>query len=226
MQILVSMEPVKRDNRTRAVGFIKFGEITVDFVSLVEVYKGCFILNMPSKVTECDNDKGRLIFENIAFPLTRDLREILTNAAVESLNKGQPTVLTDRQPGRLMVEAVGFKEPYMNRVGKGWLTICDYFVIHDFFINRKPDGSLYVTFPFIKTSARLSNGRSVYKQILWMERGFRQQVSNALIEEYKKDMLFRKADHLSIKSRIDEGLKRSKISDSNIKTAGRDEVIL
>ena len=215
MQINVKMIPLKREDSIKAIGSVNLGEITVRNFTLMQNSKGELFLNMPNRDTGKTDPDGKKIYEEIAHPITKEMRDALNNAAIESYKTGHPVFLRDNEDGKLLIEAEAFDRPFYNRVGKGQMRIDDKFVIKDIFINEAKDKNLYVSFPNYKTNKLDQNGKSIYSQIIMMAPDFKQRVSEALINEFNMEMEHKRENRMSIKSRLAEANKKVKTQTTN-----------
>ena len=203
MEYEIKMTPLKgRDDHIKAVGILKMGEIRIRNITLMESKDGELFMCMPSRDTKKTDENGKKIYEEIAHPITKEMREALNEAAVESYKEGHPVTLYEDREGSLLITAEAFDYPYYNKVGKGSLTINDEFVIKNVFINKKPDNSLYVSYPTYKTNKVAKSGQIIYSEIVSMGSGFRKKVSEAILNEYDMDIKKKEQNKISIKSRL------------------------
>jgi DNA-binding cell septation regulator SpoVG len=219
MQINVKMIPLKREDSIKAIGSVNLGEITVRNFTLMQNSKGELFLNMPNRDTGKTDPDGKKIYEEIAHPITKEMRDALNNAAIESYKTGHPVFLRDNEDGKLLIEAEAFDRPFYNRVGKGQMRIDDKFVIKDIFINEAKDKNLYVSFPNYKTNKLDQNGKNIYSQIIMMAPEFKQRVSEALINEFNMEMEHKRENRMSIKSRLAEANEKVKTQTKNSEKA-------
>ena len=219
MQINVKMIPLKREDSIKAIGSVNLGEITVRNFTLMQNSKGELFLNMPNRDTGKTDPDGKKIYEEIAHPITKEMRDALNDAAIESYKTGHPVFLRDNVDGKLLIEAEAFDRPFYNRVGKGQMRIDDKFVIKDIFINEAKDKNLYVSFPNYKTNKLDQNGKNIYSQIIMMAPDFKQRVSEALINEFNMEMEHKRENRMSIKSRLAEANEKVKTQTKNSEKA-------
>ena len=226
MQIRVKMEPQKYDNMIKAVGSVVFGdEITVCDFTLRERKSGGLFLGVPNRDTGKKDTNGHRKYKDIAFPITKECKTVLEEAAIESYEKGTTVFLTDKKPARLMIEASVFDRPYLNRVGNAQIMIGDIFVITNIFINKNTDGNLYVTYPNFKTQYTGRDGKPIYREFVMMRPTLRKQINEVVISEYKKNLKLKEYDRFSIKSRLDEAVRVIKMQPDK-RTLKKDEHIL
>jgi len=214
MDIQVWMTRIKRDDNIKAIGTVKFGEISVRNMTLMKNADGQLFLCMPSRDTGKKDDKGKQIFEEIIHPITAHMRSALNAGAVESYEKNCPVSLSGGSDGTLLIEAKAFDSPYFNRVGKAQILINDEFVIKNIFINEGKNGGLYVSMPNFKAKDT-HDGRPVYKEIVIMNGDLKKKISEAVISEYKKDLANKEQNRFSIKSRLAEANERAKTQQRN-----------
>lgn len=219
MQIQIRMTPVKRDDSIVAIGIARFGDIRVRNFTLKKRSDGELFLVMPSRATGKVDKDGRAVYEEIAHPITRELRLALNEAAKESYLEGRPVTLRDKEDGILLIQAEVFDYPFYNRVGKGQLTISDKFVIKDIFINTNKTGELYVTLPNYKMSHKSKDGKDVFSEIVSMSKDFRKELCDSLINEYKMEKAYMEQNRFSIKSRLNEA--KSKAAKEATKAASK-----
>ena len=227
MQIKVTMEPQKYDNMIKAVGSVVFGdEITVCDFTLRERKNGGLFLSVPNRETGKEDMNGRRKYKDIAFPITKECKTVLEEAAIESYEKESTVFLTDKKPARLLIEASVFETPYENRVGKAQIVISDIFVITNIFIHKHTDGSLYVTYPNFKTQYVGRDGKPIYREFIMMSTSLRKQINGVILQEYKKNLKLKEHDRFSIKSRLDEAVRVIKLKPDKKRTLNKDEHIL
>ncbi len=219
MQINVKMTPLHRKDSIKAIGSVNLGEITIRNLTLMINSKGELFLNMPNRDTGKKDPQGRKVYEDIAHPITKEMRDALNSAAIESYHTGHPVFLRDNEEGRVLIEVEAFDRPFYNRIGKGQMRIDDKFVIKDIFINEAKDGNLYVSYPNYKTNSVDKNNKSIYSQIIIMEPDFKERITEALINEFNLAMEHKRENRMSIKSRLAEATKKAKTENvSNEKT--------
>lgn len=214
MQIQVNMTPIKRDDKIVGIGIARFGDIRVRNFTLMKRDDGSLFLVMPSRDTGRHDKDGKRVFEEIAHPITKELRIALNEAAIESYKEGRPVSLRDKEDGRMLIQAEVFDKPYFNRVGKSQLVINDKFVIKDIFINVNKAGELYVTMPNYKMSQK-KDGKDVFSEIVSMGKNFRKEVCDAIINEYNMEKSYAEQNRFTIKSRLTEA--KAKLSHESVK---------
>jgi len=210
MDIQVWMTRLNRDDSIKAIGTVKFGEISVRNMTLMKNENGQLFLCMPSRDTGKKDEEGKRIFEEIIHPTTAEMRSVLNAGAIESYEKNCPVSLRDGLDGTLLIEAKAFDRPYFNRVGKAQILINDEFVIKNIFINEGKNSSLYVTMPNFKAKDT-HDGHAVYKEIVTMNGDLKKKISEAVISEYKKDLAAKDKNRFSIKSRIEEAKRQASL---------------
>lgn len=208
MQIKLWMTKLKRDDSVMAIGALSLGEITVKNLMLMKNKDGELFLQMPCRDTGRMGPNGAHVYEDIIHPTTRQMRDALNEAALESYENERPVTLKQNTQGTMLIEASAFDAPYMNRVGKGQILINDEFVIKDIFINKGKNDGLYITLPNYK-SKESHNGKPVYKEIVTMGSDLKKQVSRAMIDEYHKSVTHKEQNRFTIKSRLNEAKKKA-----------------
>ena len=208
MDIQVWMTRLRRDDNIKAIGTVKFGEISVRNMTLMKNAKGELFLCMPSRDTGKKDENGDRIYEEIIHPTTAEMRSALNKDAIESYEKNCPISLIDGLDGTLLIEAKAFDSPYLNRVGKAQILINGEFVIKNIFINKGKNDSLYVTMPNFKSNDT-HEGKPIYKEIVIMNNDLKKRIVEAVISEYKKDLGCKEQNRFSIKSRLDEAKRKA-----------------
>ena len=219
MDIQIWMTRLKRDDNIKAIGTVKFGEISIRNMTLMKNAKGELFLCMPSRDTGKKDVNGNRIFEEIIHPTTAEMRSALNKGAIESYEMDSPISFRYGHDSTLLIEAQAFDSPYFNRVGKAQILINDEFVIKNIFINEGKKDSLYVTMPNFKAKDT-HDGKPVYKEIVIMNGDLKKSIGEAIISEYKKDLACKEQNRFSIKSRLDEAKRKA----SEQIPAGREHV--
>ena len=202
MEYKVTMTPLKRNDHVKAVGILSMGDVRVRNFTLMENKEGGLFLVMPNRDTGKKGADGKHIYEEICHPITKEMREELNKAAIDSYKSGHPISLRDQEEGKMLVQAEVFDTPYFNRVGKAQLLINEKIVIKNIFINQKADGSLYVSMPNYKTNQKNKDGKELYSEIISMSKDFRKEVCAAVLKEYQLEKAYKEQNRLSIKSRL------------------------
>lgn len=225
MQIKVKMHRLDRNDNIKAIGSVMLGEITVKNFTLMKNSKDELFLVMPNRDTGRKDKDGNRIYEEMAHPVTKEMRDALNKAAIESYTEDHPVFLKDNEESRLLIEAEAFDVPYYNRVGKGQILINDEFVIKDIFINKGKDDGMYITMPNYRMPNKDRNGKAVFREIITMNSELKKKVSDAIINEYNLDLESKKQNRFSIQSRLKEAKKRSEETRSEVRTRQKEAVL-
>ncbi len=224
MQVKIDMTKLDRGDNIRAFGTLKFGEIIIKSLTLMMNSNGELFLQMPCRDTgKKDKDENR-VFEDIIHPTTKELRDILNAAAIESYEKGRPVTLRENKEGMLLIEAQAFDSPFFNKVGKGQILINDEFVIKNIFINEGKNKSLYVTLPNFKSN-ETKDGKPVFKEIVIMNNNLKKRICESIINEYKRDLANRQQNRFTIKSRLEEAKKKASEHSENQEHTTKEAVL-
>ncbi len=218
------MTPLKGRDNIVAVGIVRFGDIRVRNFSLMKNSKDELFLVMPSRDTGKTDKDGKRVFEEIAHPITKELREAINKAAIESYKQDRPVTLRDKEDGKLLVSVDVFDNPYFNRVGKCRLVINDKFVINDIFINANKSGELYVTMPNYKSSQVGKDGKNIFSEIISMGKGFRDELYKAIINEYNLEKGYTEQNRFTIKSRLEQA--KEKVKAEPVKETKQKDMVL
>ena len=118
MQIKVKMHRLNRDDNIKAIGSVMLGEITVKNFTLMKNSKDELFLVMPNRDTGKKDRDGNRIYEEMAHPVTKEMRDALNMAAIESYREDHPVFLRESKESRLLIEAESFEVPYYNITSK------------------------------------------------------------------------------------------------------------
>lgn len=191
-----------RSDKIRGVGILSMGEIRIKNITLMEGKEGNLFLVMPNRDTGRRDKDGKPVYEEICHPITKQMRQKVTEAAMESYESGKVSVFSDEKSGSLEVQAEVFERPYYNRIGRAQLVLNDQFVIRNISIHQKENGDRYVTLPNYKMKSKGPDGKAQYSEIAVMHQDFKKEVSKAVLYEFDLACEKKEKNRISIKSRL------------------------
>lgn len=211
MEYRISMTALEnRTDNICAVGILSTGGIRIKNITLVKGPDGNLFVSMPNRNTGKSDRNGKAIYEEICHPITKEMRQSITEAAKESYETGKPVIFHDDKEGSLEVQAEVFESPYYNRIGRAQLVLNEQFVIKNVMINRKENGDMYVTLPNYKMKSKGPDGKDQYSEIAVMPHDFKREVTKAVLHEYELACEKKEKNRISIKSRLEGAQLQSK----------------
>ena len=190
MEISVSTNKVANpENGIKGIATISFGDaFKVRKVAIMENRNGEHFVSMPSYRTKTVDKDGNPVYKDICNPITKEFRESLYNAILDSFKSGKDVVVSEKE-GELdfSVKAIALDDNGQPTKGLARLCLEESFVINNMSIVEGKDGSLFVAMPSYKTKSVDENGKAVYKDVCYpTTKEFRQQIQDAVLETYRE----------------------------------------
>ena len=190
MEISVSTNKVANpENGIKGIATIAFGDaFKVRKVAIMENRNGEHFVSMPSYRTKTVDKDGNPVYKDICNPITKEFRESLYNAILDSFKSGKDVVVSEKE-GELdfSVKAIALDDNGQPTKGLARLCLEESFVINNMSIVEGKDGSLFVAMPSYKTKSVDENGKAVYKDVCYpTTKEFRQQIQDAVLETYRE----------------------------------------
>lgn len=192
MDILVKANALKeRSGSTVAIANIQFGEILkVRNVTIKEGKNGLFI-SMPSYATNKVDEQGQTIYRDVFNPITKEGRERLYEAIMESYESGKEVKLTDnveRTEADLSVRVVPLENGTNGVLAMGRMYLNSDYVVNNITVREGgKDKTPFVAFPSYKTNEPSETGAAVYKDFVYpCSKEARENVVGKLLSAYKE----------------------------------------
>lgn len=190
MEISVSTNKVANpENGIKGIATISFGDaFKVRKVAIMENRNGEHFVSMPSYRTKTVDKDGNPVYKDICNPITKEFRESLYNAILDSFKSGKDVVVSQKEGDlAFSVKAIALDDNGQPTKGLARLCLEDSFVINNMSIVEGKDGSLFVAMPSYKTKSVDENGKAVYKDVCYpTTKEFRQQIQDAVLENYRE----------------------------------------
>ena len=197
----------KSENGVKGLATISFGnEFKVRKVAIMENRNGEYFVSMPSYRTKTVDEDGNPVFKDICNPITKEFRESLYNAILESFKTGNEVVVMEKE-GELdfSVKAIALDDNGQPTKGIARLYLEEGFVVNNMNIVEGKDGNMFLTMPSYKTKALDEEGKPVYKDICYpATKEFRQAINEAAIKMFKESDELKKDEGVIDTPFIDE----------------------
>ncbi len=156
------------DNSIKGLATLTFGEaFKVQSISIVEGKNGLFV-SMPSYKSKQVDEQGNDVFKDICNPITRDFREEMNKAILDSFADGQEKNFGTPDPNGIpeyKIKVTPLENGAGNTVGIANVVFANDFVVNNIAIRKSNEGKYFASMPSFKTSQVDENGKPVYKDI-------------------------------------------------------------
>lgn len=172
----------------------------------MENRNGEYFVSMPSYRTKTVDEDGNPVFKDICNPITKEFRESLYNAILESFKTGNEVVVMEKE-GELdfSVKAIALDDNGQPTKGIARLYLEEGFVVNNMNIVEGKDGNMFLAMPSYKTKALDEEGKPVYKDICYpATKEFRQAINEATIKMFKESDELKKDEGVIDTPFIDE----------------------
>lgn len=184
----ISVKTTKLDNAENGVkglATVSFGNaIKVQSIAVMEGKNGMFVA-MPSYQSKQKDEAGNQIRKDICNPITKDFREQLYKAILESYEKGSEvkfTLPTEKDEPSIGVKTHAIDKGNTKAIGQIYVENC--FVVNNVSVMSGKNG-LFVSMPAYKTKEVAEDGKPVYKDICYSpDKDFRDKIRHELVEDY------------------------------------------
>lgn len=177
------------ENGIKGLATISFGdEFKVRKVAIMENRSGEHFVSMPNYRTKTVDEDGIPVYKDICNPITKEFRDSLYNAILESFHSGNEVVVSEKEgPLSFSVKAIAFEDNGQPTKGLARLYLEESFVINNMNILEGKDGNLFLSMPSYKTKSVDENGRAIYRDICYATtKEFRQAIQEAAIKMFKE----------------------------------------
>ena len=177
-------------NGMKGLSTVSFGDaFKVRSIAVMEGKEGKPFVAMPSYKSKETDENGKPVYKEICNPITKDFRETLYNAILDSLMSGQEVTLGAKD-GKTQpdygIKAVAFESDGAAK-GLARLYLDDSFVINNVAIKESKSGDLFMSMPSYKTNQVDENGKAVYKDICYpATKEFRAELQDAIVKAYQE----------------------------------------
>ena len=185
-------------------------DIVVRSIVIREGVNGNLFVCMPSLKTGRKGKDGKPEYKEICNPITKELREKMNEAILESYRIEKPVIFQDGREGYLSISANAYDEPFGQKVGDAKLYINDSFVVSGISVFAGKQGGFYTAMPGYKTTRVDENGKAIYQELCSINKGFLKELNKSIIDQYQKKKEERLLARITIRERIDEGKVKSK----------------
>lgn len=221
MNISVKTNALKEKNgSTIAIANIQFGEILkVRNVTVKEGKNGPFI-SMPSYATSKVDEQGKTIYRDVFNPITKEGRDSLYGAIMESLESGKEVKLTDnveRSEPDFSVRVVPLESGSNGVLAMGRMYLNSDFVVNNITVREGgKDKTPFIAFPSYKTNEVDENGTAIYKDFVYpCSKEAREEVVTKLLDAYKEakeivEIPMEKPAEKGIQDKLKSGEEKSK----------------
>ena len=201
MEVVVKTNPyANQENGKMGVANVTFGEVfKARSMNILKGRNDELFVSMPSYPTRKVDENERPVFQDYCHPVTKEFREQLYGAILESFKTGQD-VKSDTGTGK---DTPGIEVTVVPIEGdnatKALARICidEGFVVNNISIKENKDGELFVSMPSIKTNLVDEHGNPEYRDVCYpTTKEFREQLNEKIISAYKeaKDIAMDAAD--------------------------------
>lgn len=237
MEVVVKTNPyANQENGKMGVANVTFGDsFKARSMNIIKGKNDELFVSMPSYPTRKVDENERPVFQDYCHPVTKEFREQLYGAILESFKTGQD-VKFDTGSGKdtpsIEVTVVPIEGDNSTKA-LARLCIDEGFVVNNISIKENKDGELFVSMPSIKTTLTDEQGNPEYLDVCYpTTKEFREQLNEKIIETYHQakdiamDAVDDKAERTGKEARKDTGKEekgktsiRGKIKEGQEKTA-------
>lgn len=184
----------KNEGNLRGFAAVVFGEsFKITNIAILENSKGKLFVSMPRYKSSEVDERNNFIYKDICNPITKEFREELYNAVLDSYEKaGDKNMQENAEERKAEIPAFAVKVTPYEREGssiKGFARIYldDCFVINNVsIIQGKED--VFVAMPSYKTKQMDNDGRYVYQDVCFpVTKECREKIYGEIIESYKEE---------------------------------------
>lgn len=201
MEVLVKTNPyANQESGKMGVANVTFGEVfKARSMNIIKGKNDELFVSMPSYPTRKVDENERPVFQDYCHPVTKEFREQLYGAILESFKTGQNVTIdigTGKDTPGIEVTVVPIEG---DNATKALARICidEGFVVNNISIKENKDGELFVSMPSIKTNLTDEHGNPEYRDICYpTTKEFREQLNEKIISAYReaKDIAMDAAD--------------------------------
>lgn len=201
MEAVVRTNPyANQENGKMGVANVTFGEVfKARSMNILKGRNDELFVSMPSYPTRKVDENERPVFQDYCHPVTKEFREQLYGAILESFKTGQDVTIdtgTGKDEPDIEVTVVPIDG---DNSTKALARVCidGGFVVNNISIKENKDGELFVSMPSIKTTLTDENGNPEYRDVCYCtNKDFREQLQDKILTAYReaKDIAMDAAD--------------------------------
>ncbi len=233
MEAVVRTNPyANQENGKMGVANVTFGEVfKARSMNILKGRNDELFVSMPSYPTRKVDENERPIFQDYCHPVTKEFRELLYGAILESFKTGQDvTIDTGSGKNEPDIEVTVVPIEGDNST-KALARVCidGGFVVNNISVKENKDGELFVSMPSIKTNLTDEHGNPEYRDVCYCtSKDFREQLQDKILTTYReaKDIAMDAADDQAdrkdkeaVKEPKEKASVRGKIKDGQEKAA-------
>lgn len=234
MEVVVKTNPyANQENGKLGVANVTFGDVfKARSMNIIKGKEDEPFVSMPSYPTRKVDENERTVFQDYCHPITKDFREQLYGAILESFKTGKDVTFdtgTGKDTPDLEITVVPI-EGDTNTKALARLCIDQGFVVNNVSIKENKDGELFVSMPSVKTNKMDEHGNPEYRDVCYpTTKEFREQLNEKIIDSYRqaKDIALDAADDKAEKTpekSAEKSSVRGKIKSGQEKVAKQPEV--
>lgn len=189
MEVVVKTNPyANQENGKLGVANVSFGEVfKARSMNIIKGKDNEMFVAMPSYPTRKVDENERTVFQDYCHPVTKEFREQLYGAILESFKSGQD-VKFDTGTGKEQPDVEVMVVPIEGRgATKALARICmdDSFVVNNIAIKESKDGSLFVSMPSVRTKATDEHGNPEFRDVCYpTTKEFRESLNEKIMGAY------------------------------------------
>lgn len=191
MEAVVRTNPyANQENGKMGVANVTFGEVfKARSMNILKGRNDELFVSMPSYPTRKVDENERPIFQDYCHPVTKEFREQLYGAILESFKTGQDVTIdtgTGKDEPDIEVTVVPIEG---DNSTKALARVCidSGFVVNNISVKENKDGELFVSMPSIKTTLTDENGNPEYRDVCYCtSKEFREQLQDKIITAYRE----------------------------------------
>ena len=191
MEAVVRTNPyANQENGKMGVANVTFGEVfKARSMNILKGRNDELFVSMPSYPTRKVDENERPIFQDYCHPVTKEFREQLYGAILESFKTGQDVTIdtgTGKNEPDIEVTVVPMEG---DNSTKALARVCidGGFVVNNISVKENKDGELFVSMPSIKTTLTDENGNPEYRDVCYCtSKEFREQLQDKIITAYRE----------------------------------------
>lgn len=191
MEVTVKTNPyAKQENGKLGVANVTFGECFK--ARSMNIYKGKDnepFVSMPSYPTRKVDENERTVFQDYCHPITKEFREQLYGAILESFKTGQDVKFdtgTGKDTPDIAITVVPIEGDNVTKA-LARMAIDEGFVVNNISIKENKDGELFVSMPSVKTNLTDEHGNPEYRDVCYpTTKEFREQLNQQILDTYQQ----------------------------------------
>ena len=179
-----------QENGKLGVATVSFGEeFKVKSINIHQNKDGELFVVMPSYKTKKVDENERPVFANICNPVTKEFREQLYSAILESYKTGKDVTVNIENGANaptLDVKVTPLEGESFTK-GLARVSLNDSFVVNNISIMESKDKKLYISMPSKATGTLDENGKPQYRDICYpVTKEFREILQEKIMTAYKE----------------------------------------